>query len=182
MLTKAKIGDVYSRLTILDVIHDPPQEIKVLCLCSCGKKKVISFKGIRSGMSKSCGCFRKETLHARKEPALKVSLTDTVRYYRNGAAQRQLDFLLTKKEIDNLTLSNCYYCGSSPQENILATKRNGIDRKDSSVGYTTTNCVPCCTFCNYAKNDRPLEVFQAWLTRVKINSRPNMCDMEDYKE
>ena len=47
------------------------------------------------------------------------------------------DFYTIKKQ-------PCNYCGST-------IKENGIDRVDSNKGYTTVNCVPCCTMCNTMK-------------------------------
>ena len=37
---------------------------------------------------------------------------------------------------------------------------NGIDRKDSNLGYTNENCVPCCKVCNNGKRDLP---YSEWL-------------------
>lgn len=36
---------------------------------------------------------------------------------------------------------------------------NGIDRIDSSKGYSIDNCVPCCTMCNRMKLDYKLSDF-----------------------
>ena len=45
-------------------------------------------------------------------------------------------------------------------------KCNGIDRIDSSQGYTNENSVPCCTFCNFAKHTMGKDDFLAWVKRV----------------
>lgn len=46
-----------------------------------------------------------------------------------------------------INLNNLYYIA------------NGIDRVDSSKGYTKENCIPCCRPCNVAKLDRTQEEF-----------------------
>ena len=56
--------------------------------------------------------------------------------------------------------SNCYFCGSEPKEyqsdkrfnkTNISFKRNGIDRLNSSLGYTKENSVSCCATCNLMK-------------------------------
>ena len=37
----------------------------------------------------------------------------------------------------------CFYC-----KNELPKMGGGVDRKNSSGGYSVENCVPCCTNCN----------------------------------
>lgn len=67
----------------------------------------------------------------------------------------------------------CHYCDSPP---IVFYKKlksregvtyNGIDRVDSSGGYTLNNVVTCCKFCNFAKSRWSVEEFTAWLDRVR---------------
>ena len=43
---------------------------------------------------------------------------------------------------------------------------NGIDRVDSSKGYTIDNVVPCCSACNYAKHEMSVSEFKEYITRV----------------
>jgi 5-methylcytosine-specific restriction endonuclease McrA len=69
----------------------------------------------------------------------------------------------------------CHYCGSIDTrshassshfypKSFNAIKMNGIDRIDSSIGYSLENCVPCCARCNWMKSDLSQEEF---LQRVK---------------
>lgn len=84
--------------------------------------------------------------------------------YKRNADTRNHSFDLTFDEFNSLIVQDCYYCGQSPelkdngylgvrknksQPNIYA---NGIDRIDSTIGYTKENCVPCCSKCNLMKN------------------------------
>ena len=85
--------------------------------------------------------------------------------YRNtkrNAANRKHSFDLSFEEFDRLIQQNCAYCGAAPQTNEALIKErgngreplfyyNGIDRIDSSIGYSIENCVPCCPKCNYMK-------------------------------
>ncbi len=71
--------------------------------------------------------------------------------------------LIQLKAFENYIIGTCFYCGLKPQ---FPHTRNGIDRVDSSKGYTEDNCVSCCKFCNYAKNDYTLEIFKDWVIRI----------------
>lgn len=78
---------------------------------------------------------------------------------KKGAKKHGHELSLTKNEMENLIFSPCYYCGFIPKginNSILRCKNlvlncNGIDRVDSSKGYTLENCVPCCWNCNNNK-------------------------------
>ncbi len=37
---------------------------------------------------------------------------------------------------------------------------------DSTIGYTKENTTPCCSTCNFAKNNLTLNEFKTWLTRA----------------
>ena len=51
----------FGRLTILKRENNSPSGQPMwLCLCECGKKKIIQGYHIRSGNTRSCGCLQKE--------------------------------------------------------------------------------------------------------------------------
>lgn len=52
MIEKAKIGDKYNKLTILQILPNR----RVLVACECGKKKEIYWYSVFSGSTKTCGC------------------------------------------------------------------------------------------------------------------------------
>jgi len=66
----------------------------------------------------------------------------------------------------------CHYCGAVLGNIQKSASGNGdfeytgIDRVDNALGYTASNCVPCCRVCNLAKNDRSRADFIAWIGRV----------------
>jgi hypothetical protein len=59
------------------------------------------------------------------------------------AAERRIPFKLTLEGFSDLVKDPCRYCGAA-----LSATGSGLDRKDSYLGYTLDNCVPCCTVCN----------------------------------
>lgn len=104
--------------------------------------------------------------------------------YLDTAKVKHYDFDLTKDQFDTLVRTQCQYCGTAPHRqfnplNLSTTNRcfrsssakrpiifNGLDRVNSSGGYTTNNAVPCCTECNFAKRVQTVEEFYAWVTRI----------------
>jgi 5-methylcytosine-specific restriction endonuclease McrA len=89
----------------------------------------------------------------------------------NRGGARGLAWELTDEQFFAMTQSNCTYCGVPPVRPFVYKgeerfEYNGVDRVDSSKGYTPANCVPCCEICNKAKRDLPLAAFEVWLRRV----------------
>lgn len=63
-------------------------------------------------------------------------------YYKIGADKRNLGWYLSDEYAEELLNNICHYCGQ---------RSNGIDRVDNSQCYVPSNCVSCCTVCNFAK-------------------------------
>ena len=51
-------------------------------------------------------------------------------------------------------------------KNVPASKVNGIDRIDSSKGYSLDNCVPCCPLCNRLKSDLDKNMFLEHISKI----------------
>ena len=61
------IGDRFGRLVVISEsgCHIKPSGQKLkkwLCLCDCGNKHVVIGNKLKGGLTKSCGCFRKEVM------------------------------------------------------------------------------------------------------------------------
>jgi hypothetical protein len=73
------------------------------------------------------------------------------RRYRRAAhtaQSRGLVWALTFEVFQDLIVQPCTYCGGA-----LPVAGSGIDRVDSSLGYTVENVTPCCGECNRVKSD-----------------------------
>lgn len=80
---------------------------------------------------------------------------------------------MTADDFRSLTRLPCHYCGAEPKSVAGSSAHgtfvyNGVDRYDNAIGYTVSNCVPCCGQCNYAKQDYSAEEFLAWATRISM--------------
>lgn len=185
---KDRAGDKYGRLTVLSHAgKDHRGKHLWLCKCDCGKEKVVVSDNLSSGKSNSCGCLKAEFLSKkgnqyglyedREKAMLKVQYSHLKR--RNKA--KFFDDVLGFDDFCLLSKSPCKYCGTEYSKEIEdrlneskkgkrlsdhVLKCNGIDRIDSSKGYTRENSVPCCKFCNFAKHTMSEGDFYQWVKRV----------------
>lgn len=60
-LTKGLIGKRFGKLFVLKQIENNKHgHSQWLCLCDCGNKKIVLGHSLKGGITKSCGCFKKE--------------------------------------------------------------------------------------------------------------------------
>ena len=139
-------------------------------VCDCGNITIAAPGDVKRGHTKSCGCYSRSGDWQRKEPGHSAFISLWCNY--NHPSRARKGFELTKEEFRDITKQNCHYCGIEPHQ-ISKTQSgngvyiyNGIDRANSSKGYTLENSVPCCKLCNVAKNNMTREEFLAWIERV----------------
>ena len=143
------------------------------CECECGNSVNASGAHLKNGDVQSCGCYRLSQLRqAICVPNAIRARSYVVSGYKKGAKERGLVWSLTNDEAITVAEKPCHYCKIPPQRRECVSKKvevelNGLDRKNSTVGYTLDNVVPCCSICNRAKSDMPYEEFIAYLSRFK---------------
>jgi len=148
------------------------------CLCDCGNIVVKCAGDLRSGNTKSCGCYHKiRTRQLFSIPDEDIRVNRVFYDYRKRAKNKGLKFELTKNQFAIFMDALCYYCGAEPSNSFVQHGRQllayqGIDRLDNSKGYTPENCVPCCIICNKMKkamnHDEFIEHIQKIAESVKI--------------
>lgn len=161
----------YGRLTLLEKtnVRHKDGTFYHKFKCDCGTEKLILFRQVRSGDTRSCGCLQAEGAAARligkcptnKRPEKERAIHWAFLTTRQSAKSKKQEFALSLRDIENIVFQECFYCGALPQRHIKHTREiaevkvpvNGIDRYDNSKGYTIENSVPCCTECNYLKCD-----------------------------
>jgi hypothetical protein len=67
------------------------------------------------------------------------NVTYRLRGIKQQAGKKGIPWGLTDEDCRKMMTSPCYYCGFITTETL-----NGMDRMDSSKGYSVTNCVSCC--------------------------------------
>jgi hypothetical protein len=62
----APVGKKFNQLTVVDrVANDPTGKIQVRCTCECGQEAIVRLSYLRTGHTKSCGCFRAKSVVRR---------------------------------------------------------------------------------------------------------------------
>lgn len=191
MKKSLEIGSKHGELTVLEYIGKKGIQNMYLCECSCGVKLNRSFTRIVNEHRTHRGCKNLQNLkhHNLKYTPEEASFRSKASNYKAIAKKREHSFELTMEQTIDFLKGNCHYCGSAPlgEFNAIVRNRNyksqynfyekeeynikysGIDRIDSSLGYSLNNCVSCCRHCNTAKLDRTYEEFKEWVTKVYNN-------------
>lgn len=185
------IGQKFGRLTVLESAPPISGRTAWKCECICGKTSIVKTGDLRDGSTKSCGCLNNDQRSARA----KNMLSKVIKYTPKEASARVVYGNYVKRENDKSTMltfseffvlsqQNCFYCGAQPsnvynvgnEKNRSVTAKNegefrynGLDRVDNTLPHTKENCVACCFACNYAKRDRTLAEFKAWIIKLYTN-------------
>jgi hypothetical protein len=167
------IGEKFTRLTVVSYSHKDSNHRKWWnCVCDCGNLKVLHTGNLRSGNTKSCGCFAKDSAKNRALPNHGGVINHIILQYKRHAKQRGFEFELTKEFVSEIIFKPCFYCGvvggnlKKTKNFKEGLKHNGIDRIDSSLNYTIDNVVPCCGRCNIGKSNMKKDDFLDWVSRI----------------
>lgn len=176
------IGKKYNRLTVIEEASPINGRSAWKCQCDCGNIKTIKTEELRSGGTQSCGCWNKEQRSLRVEnmysKCKKYMPTEASARYIWNKRYGEISF----EDFYRISQNNCYYCNEAPSNSQnVATKNssndmkengnfiyNGLDRLDNSKPHSKENCVACCKYCNYAKRERTVEEFKAWLIKAYV--------------
>lgn len=132
------------------------------CLCDCGNVSYVTTTELRSGHTKSCGCWSRE--QARKAMTgqryyvkrrlgtknVKKSYFDRV---RKGAIERNLEFNISIEDMQSLLEKQNFKCALTGDDITMSLENSAfriakgiaihntasLDRIDSSKGYTLEN-------------------------------------------
>lgn len=67
-------GQQFGRLTVIKRVERPPYHADKnsfwLCLCECGTETIVTSGALLHGRTRSCGCFRREQMSARRKGGL----------------------------------------------------------------------------------------------------------------
>jgi len=172
-------GQKFGELTAIEFsgIKNNSNGFLWLCQCSCGKQVIKAAGQLRSGRINSCGHLRDEARAKTKNNKGPGESTWITKYNQSihNSGRRDIIHKLTFEEYKNICSQQCYYCdatgsqkriSNSGNQNHQTIFANGIDRINSDLGYVVGNVVPCCKFCNIAKNDLSQEEFYQHIKRL----------------
>ena len=186
-------GKTYGRLTVLsrNPIKGNRRQVRWNCVCECGNDHIVTGESLRGGKSKSCGCLLFESRYVKnkntdRQKAMLSLIYHSLkkRHIKKFDDENYISFGVFKK----ISLSNCFYCNSEPMNSqrdirygarkksrgiVLVTdfvlKYNGVDRIDSTKGYTRNNVLPCCKNCNSAKMTLSINDFKELIINIYKN-------------
>jgi len=148
---------------------------RALVKCECGVEKLVRKVLLNNGTIKSCGCDRANSIAGRMlKPNGAAAFRNRMSHYIDNAKKRNLSFELSLEQFTELIKQPCFYCDRKDSNAIQLNNKtgpkeirfNGIDRLDSNIGYVIDNCVPCCKYCNFAKNSSSFDEFIAMCKRI----------------
>ena len=140
------VGEKFGKLTVLEALYGKKDKTVDfwVCKCECGKEVRVYGRNLRSGASKSCGCFQKEAVSLANTTHGMVDLSE----YRTWEGIKRRCY--NKNEpgyLDygarGITMSDewrdsfkAFYrdMGSKP------SPEHTIDRKNNNKGYSKENC------------------------------------------
>jgi hypothetical protein len=89
--TKNLIGKVFGRLTVIEYLGPGHDRVpRWNCVCECGNEHKSTSKLLKTGMVRSCGCYKTETIRALRMKTLEPYAETMPREYRTyyGMVQR----------------------------------------------------------------------------------------------
>lgn len=133
---------------------------KVRCI-HCKKEQILLYN--KTNWKRQIGCSQCGRICGDK------SSSNMWYDYTYSAKNRKITWDLTPDQFKKLIHENCFYCGKTPdyrKSDCVEEKVNGIDRLDSTKGYTIDNCVPCCSICNKMKQTFTVNEFLQKISEI----------------
>ncbi len=100
--------------------------------------------------------------------------------YKKTAEYKNLEFELSFDQFQNFVKDECFYCGINPSVENNGKDFHGIDRDDVSKGYISSNCVSCCSMCNWMKGGCSAIVFLLRVNHIIHYNKFNDEETNDY--
>jgi hypothetical protein len=167
-----KSGRIYAnslKCTVPDCLYN--QRAKGLCNTHYSKMRITGSLEKIVGTDAHRAKLRKAHEY-RKHPVSKIdSYSDNrkgqkaskayrvVTQIKNDAIKVGYYWDLDPLDVFRLIKEPCVYCGL---EAGWPLTRNGIDRVDTTKGYTLDNCTTACIICNRAKGAKSVKEFMEW--------------------
>lgn len=134
-----------------------------ICQCvKCGRER----KSSATQLNRLDGCRECAADRRRLKPY--EMLYNAAKYrivHRLDSSKTHVFTLSFKSFCEFIASGKCHYCWAPIQWSKHNISKNGsghhVDRKDNRKGYIKSNCVPCCTRCNYGKGAR--FSYEEWL-------------------
>lgn len=107
-----------------------------------------------------------------------IAIDHQYRHHKADAIQSNRTYL-NREDWESVVFKPCHYCGqtdmrrghtkaymSQETRDKYLVSINGVDRIDSSLGYTLANVTPCCGTCNHMKLDYSADSFISQVDKI----------------
>lgn len=164
-------GKKFNRLTVIERAKNSKQgQARWKCLCDCGKETIVLGGQLRSGKTKSCGCFNKENQKAYKDLTGK-------RFGRLTVVNREENYISQSGSSRSLRWNCLCDCGEKCVVNADALKR-GFTR---SCGCLHEENLIELWKRGKKKENRFEVVGNIVYIEVEKTKEKIMCDLEDWE-
>lgn len=167
---KSVVGKKFTRLTVMSKADLRRGEQHVLCACDCGNEIVVSVHSLKTGNTKSCGCYNLDVLKSRVgefsssygKPGLRGA--DNPAYGKRGPLNPNYNKDISEEERKELVWQRkslltrdfrkvvkerdgnaCIICDS--QENLVVHHLNGF-KDNPELRFEPSNGVTLCFTCH----------------------------------
>jgi hypothetical protein len=178
-------GDRYGRLVIVQESGKQNGYRRFLCKCDCGTEKNIDLRQLRSGDTKSCGCYKNDIFLKRNtKHGLSGGRNKITHLYNVWLAMRQRCLNKNNPNYKNYGQRGIRICEEWDDYEIFHNwaMSNGfaenftIERIDNNSGYNPSNCtwIPQSKqSCNTRRNKRitfngKTRILKEWATELEI--------------
>jgi len=169
---KIKVGDKFSKWTVICEQFVEKEASRALCKCDCGTERIVRCRDLIKSWSKSCGCLRLEFLKTKQFKGvgeLGSSYWSTHRPLFTAISKRTGDSTLSITEAWDIFLKQNRKCALSGVDLYFKyppKQSASLDRIDSSKGYTKENCQWVHKDVNKMKNDLPEKYFIEFCKKI----------------
>lgn len=175
------IGNIYGCYKVISYDHSEDKNIsgkrhfyKVRCI-HCGREYIKELNTAQWKKYKNCS----KCGIVNDDPVINMMYQD---YKYRAEVSKNILWNLSPQQFLYLVKQPCHYCGTLPSTRTKGeyqSEVNGIDRIDSSQGYSIDNCVPCCTMCNYMKLDYSKNEFLYHVEKIYKHCRKGSTTIEN---
>lgn len=140
------VGKKYGRVKVVSFSHtDKHKRDWYLCKCSCGIEKPIPGSNLKAGVTKSCGCYRRDinTTHG-------MGYTRFYNIWKSMKKRVNNPYGKDKKTYKNVTVCKRWDVFKNFKKDMYKSylthvkshteKNTTIDRVDNKKGYSPSNC------------------------------------------
>jgi hypothetical protein len=196
-------GQVFNMLTVV-ALHsrDKNYNKRWVCKCECGNESIVLGDKLKSGETKSCGCYGAKFREKLKQKAAVERRAQTKSSYHKMINKCHNETYTTYKKygavgitvcdrwrfgVNTLNGWECFFADMGPKpENYV------LGRKDKNLHYTPENSiwVPLhsneADYINEGAFKKPPKQYaspqEAWAYRARLNSKRQLLTLDDIKK